>query len=87
MILHNILIIGLTWLLTNMVLGIVLVIEGLIIGIKNSGNDIKELVWEYLADCDEQLGLYYKMPKMVQWLLLPVQFIVDVGVGLYYIFN
>ena len=87
MILHNILIIGLTWLLTNMVLGIVLAIEGIIIGIKNRHNDYKEIIREYFADCEDKLEWYYKMPIMVQWLLLPVDFTVDIGVGLYYIFN
>ena len=87
MILHNILIIGLTWLITNLVLGIILLIEGIIIGIKNRNSDYGKIVIDYLEDCDDKLRLYYEMPKMVQWLLLPVQFIVDIGVGLYYIFN
>ena len=85
--LHNILIIGLIWLITNIVLGIVLLIEGIIVGIKNRDVDYGELIVEYLTDVDDKLVWYYKMPKMVRWLLLTVQLIVEVGVGLYYIFN
>lgn len=89
MILHNILIIGLTWLITNLVLGIILSIVSFILGVKASSNDefALKIKVKWLKDSDEKLKWYYKMPVSIQWLLLPVQFIVDIGIGLYYIFN
>ena len=88
MILHNILIIGLTWLITTMVLGIICFIIGVIIGVTSSETfDVECWFEEYSEDCRGMLKWYYKMPVSIRLLLLPIRLIVESGVGLYYIFN
>ena len=89
MILHNILIIGYTWLITNVILCIILAIVSFILGVKTGSDEefALKIKAEWLKDCNEKLRLYYEMPVSIQWLLLPIPFIVDIGIGLYYIFN
>lgn len=93
MILHNILIIGLIWVISTVVLGSIYAIICFIIGVINGAKSmetedfVSRFEEEYFKDCRDKLKWYLKMPIAIQWLLLPIVLIVYIGVGLYYIFN